>query len=139
MAYSSKRSQKPKNSIGQFFFRRSFQTFFLFFFALPSFLLSETFWNSDQVTTRIESAMMGNKSRKTKTRICGGGGGIWAQGCSKGMAVVTAESVVAESVVAVVITESVVAESVVTVTRTRNFKGLDLKPALDTTMQTRIQ
>jgi hypothetical protein len=49
----------------------------------------------------------------------------------------------AESVVAVVIAESVVAESVVavvmTVTRTRNFKGLDLKPALDTTMQTRIQ
>jgi hypothetical protein len=25
------------------------------------------------------------------------------------------------------------------VTRTRNSKGLDLKPALDTTMQTRIQ
>jgi hypothetical protein len=59
---------------------------------------------------------------------------MWAQGCSKGMA---------ESVVAVVIAESVVVESVVpvvmTVTRTRNSKGLDLKPALDTTMQTRIQ
>jgi hypothetical protein len=64
---------------------------------------------------------------------------MWAQGCSKGMAesvvvVVIAESVVAESVVA----ESVVAV-VMTVTRTRNSKGLDLKPALDTTMQTRIQ
>jgi hypothetical protein len=54
-------------------------------------------------------------------------GGMWAQG-------------MAESVVAVVIMKSVVAESVVvTVTRTRNSKGLDLKPALDTTMQTRIQ
>jgi hypothetical protein len=54
------------------------------------------------------------------------------------MAVVIADSVVAESVVAVVIVESVVAV-VMTVTRTRNSKGLDLKPALDTTMQTRIQ
>jgi hypothetical protein len=44
----------------------------------------------------------------------------------------------AESVVAVVITESVVAGSV-TVTRTRNSKELDVKPAPDTTMQTRIQ
>jgi hypothetical protein len=52
---------------------------------------------------------------------------MWAQG-------------MAESVVAVVITKSVVAESVVvTVTRTRNSKGLDLKLALDTTIQTRIQ
>jgi hypothetical protein len=76
MAYSSKRSQKPKNSIGRKKIQRSFQTFF---FALPSsFLLAETFWNSDQVTTRIGSAMMGNKSRKIKTRICGGGGGMWA-------------------------------------------------------------
>jgi hypothetical protein len=73
--------------------------------------------------------MMGNKSRKIKTRICGGGGGMWAQGCSKGMAVVIAESVVAESVVVVVMT----------VTRTQNSKGLDLKPALDTTIKTRIQ
>jgi hypothetical protein len=48
--------------------------------------------------------MMGNNSRKMKTRICGGGGGMWAQGCSKGMAVVIAESVLAESVVAVVMT-----------------------------------
>jgi hypothetical protein len=68
--------------------------------------------------------MMGNKSRKTKTRICDGRGGIWAQGCSKGMA---------ESVVAVVIAKSVA------VTRTRNSKELVVKPALDTTMQTRIQ
>jgi hypothetical protein len=68
--------------------------------------------------------MMGNKSRKTKTRICGGGCGMWAQGCSKGMAVVIAESVVAV---------------VMTVTRTRNSKDLDLKPALNMTMQTRIQ
>jgi hypothetical protein len=30
--------------------------------------------------TRIGSAMMENKSRKTKTRIYGGGGGMWAQG-----------------------------------------------------------
>jgi hypothetical protein len=44
----------------------------------------------------------------------------------------------AESVVAVVIGKSVVAV-VMTVTRTQNSKGLDLKPALDTTMQTRIQ
>jgi hypothetical protein len=58
------------------------------------------------------------------------------------VAVVIAESVVAvviaESVVAVVIVESVVAV-VMTVTRTQNSKGLDLKPALDTMMQTRIQ
>jgi hypothetical protein len=54
---------------------------------------------------------------------------MWAQGYSKGMAVVIAESVVAESMVAVVMT----------VTRTRNSKDLDLKPALDMTMQTRIQ
>jgi hypothetical protein len=46
--------------------------------------------------------------------------------------------VIAESVVAVVITETVMA-MVMMVTRTRNSKGLDLKPALDTTMQTRIQ
>jgi hypothetical protein len=62
--------------------------------------------------------MMGNKSRKTKTRICGGRGSMWAQG----MAVVIAESVVAKSVVAVGIVESVVAvvivESVVAVVRT---------------------
>jgi hypothetical protein len=58
------------------------------------------------------------------------------------VAVVMAESVVAvvmaESVVAVVIAESVVAGSVA-VTRTRNSKELDVKPALDTMMQTRIQ
>jgi hypothetical protein len=59
---------------------------------------------------------------------------MWAQGCSKGMVMVIAESVVAESVVA----ESVVVV-VTMVTRTRNSKDLDLKPALDTTMQTRIQ
>jgi hypothetical protein len=58
--------------------------------------------------------------------------------------------VIAESVVAVVMAESVVtvvavgiAKSVVVVvmavTRTRNSKELDVKPALDTTMQTRIQ
>jgi hypothetical protein len=55
---------------------------------------------------------------------------------------------IAESVVAVVMAESVVvvvviAKSVVAVvmvvTRTRNSKELDVKPALDTTMQTRIQ
>jgi hypothetical protein len=46
--------------------------------------------------------------------------------------------VIAESVVAVVMAESVVAV-VMTVTRTRNSKDLDLKPALDTTMQTRTQ
>jgi hypothetical protein len=46
--------------------------------------------------------------------------------------------VIAESVVAVVMAESVVA-GVMTVTRTRNSKGLDLKPALDMTMQTRTQ
>jgi hypothetical protein len=64
-----------------------------------------------------------------KTRLSGGEGGMWAQGCSKGMA---------ESMVAVVIAESVVAGSVA-VTRTRNSKELDIKPALDMTMQTRIQ
>jgi hypothetical protein len=76
--------------------------------------------------------MMENKSRKTK----------------KFMAVVIAGLVVAvvmaELVVAVVIAKSVVAvviakSVVMAVTRTRNSKGLDLKPALDTTMQTRIQ
>jgi hypothetical protein len=61
------------------------------------------------------------------------------------MAVVIAESVVvvvmAESVVAVVavgIAKSVLAV-VMAVTRTRNSKELDVRPALDTTMQTRIQ
>jgi hypothetical protein len=56
------------------------------------------------------------------------------------MVVVIAESVVAvvmaESVVAVVIAKSVV---VMAVTRTRKSKDLDVKPVLDTTMQTRIQ
>jgi hypothetical protein len=52
------------------------------------------------------------------------------------VAVVMAESVVA--VVAVVIVKSVVAV-VMAVTRTRNSKELDVKPALDTMMQTRIQ
>jgi hypothetical protein len=46
--------------------------------------------------------------------------------------------VIAESVVAVVMAEAVVGV-VMMVTRTRNSKGLDLKPALETTMQTRIQ
>jgi hypothetical protein len=46
--------------------------------------------------------------------------------------------VIAESMVAVVMAESVVAV-VMTVTRTRNSKDLDLKPALDTMMQTRTQ
>jgi hypothetical protein len=46
--------------------------------------------------------------------------------------------VMAESVVAVVIAKSVVAV-VMDVTRTRNSKNLDVKPALDTTMQIRIQ
>jgi hypothetical protein len=58
------------------------------------------------------------------------------------MAMVIAESVVAvvmaESVVAVVMAESVVAV-VMAVTRTQNSKDLDVKLALDTTMQTRIQ
>jgi hypothetical protein len=58
------------------------------------------------------------------------------------MAMVIAESVVAmvmaESVVAVVIAKSVVA-MVMAVTRTRNSKDQDVKPALDTTLQTRIQ
>jgi hypothetical protein len=70
--------------------------------------------------------MMESKSRKTKE-------------C---MAVVIAGSVVAvvmaESLVAVLIAKSVVAV-VMVVTRTRNSKDLDIKPALDTTMQTRIQ
>jgi hypothetical protein len=52
------------------------------------------------------------------------------------VAVVMEESVVA--VVAVVIAKTVVAV-VMAVTRTRNSKELDVKPALDTTMQTRIQ
>jgi hypothetical protein len=41
--------------------------------------------------------------------------------------------VIAKSVVAVVMAESVVAV-VMTVTKTRNSKDLDLKPALDTMM-----
>jgi hypothetical protein len=57
------------------------------------------------------------------------------------MAMVIAESVVAmvmaESVVVVVMAESVVA-MVMAMTRTRNSKDLDVKLALDTTMQTRI-
>jgi hypothetical protein len=65
--------------------------------------------------------MMESKSRKTK----------------KCMAVLIAELVVAvvmaESVVAVVIAKSVVAV-VMAVTKTRNSKDLDVKPALDTTM-----
>jgi hypothetical protein len=71
--------------------------------------------------------MMENKSRKTKTRICGGGGGMWVQGGSKGMAEsVVVVVVIAKSVVAVVIAESVVAV-VMTVTRTGNSKGLGPK------------
>jgi hypothetical protein len=46
--------------------------------------------------------------------------------------------VMAESVVAVVIAKLVVAV-VMAVTKTWNSKDLDVKPALDTTMQTRIQ
>jgi hypothetical protein len=46
--------------------------------------------------------------------------------------------VIAETVVEVVMAESVVA-GVMTVTRTRNSKNLELKLALDTTMQTRTQ
>jgi hypothetical protein len=46
--------------------------------------------------------------------------------------------VIAKSVVAVVIAKSVVAV-VMAVTRTRNSKDLDVKPALDMMMQTRIQ
>jgi hypothetical protein len=46
--------------------------------------------------------------------------------------------VMAESMVAVVIAKTVVAV-VMAVTRTQNSKDLDVKPALDTTMQTRIQ
>jgi hypothetical protein len=72
---------------------------------------------------------------------------MWAQGGSKGMAESVVAVVIAKSVVAVMITESVVVVVIVklvvavvmTVTRTRNSKGLDLKLALDTTMQTRIQ
>jgi hypothetical protein len=54
------------------------------------------------------------------------------------MAELVVAVVIAKSVVAVVIAESVVAV-VTTVTRTRNSKGLDLKLALDTTMQIRNQ
>jgi hypothetical protein len=55
------------------------------------------------------------------------------------MAVVIAESVVAVVMVeSVVIVKSVVA-GVMAMTRTRNSKDLDVKPALDKTMQTRIQ
>jgi hypothetical protein len=55
------------------------------------------------------------------------------------VAVVMEESVVAVvAVVAVVIAKSVVAV-VMAMTRTRNSKELDVKLALDTTMQTRIQ
>jgi hypothetical protein len=72
---------------------------------------------------------MGNKSRKTKECM--------AVGIVESVvAVVMEESVVA--VVAVVIVKTVVAV-VMAVTRTRNSKELDVKPALDTTMQTRIQ
>jgi hypothetical protein len=63
---------------------------------------------------------------------------MWVQGGRKGMAESVVVVVIAKSVVVVVIAESVVAV-VMTVTRTRNSKGLDLKPALDTMMQTRIQ
>jgi hypothetical protein len=63
---------------------------------------------------------------------------MWAQGGSKGMVESVVAVVIMKSVVAVVIVESVVAV-VMTMTRTRNSNGLDLKPALDTTMQTRIQ
>jgi hypothetical protein len=73
--------------------------------------------------------MMESKSRKT----------------TECMAVVIAESVVAVvmvesvvAVVAVVIAKTLVAV-VMAVTRTRNSKELDIKPALDMTMQTRIQ
>jgi hypothetical protein len=58
--------------------------------------------------------------------------------CGRRVAESVVAVVIAESVVAVVIMETVVTV-VMTVTRTRNSKGLDLKPALDTTMQTRIQ
>jgi hypothetical protein len=68
---------------------------------------------------------------------------MWAQGGSKGMAESVVAVVIAKSVVVVGIAKSVVVESVVAVvmmvTRTPNSKGLDLKPALDMTMQTRIQ
>jgi hypothetical protein len=107
-----------------------------FFFALPSsFLLAETFWNPDQVTTRIGSTMMESKSRKTKECM--------AVVIAKSVvAVVIAESVVAvvmaESVVVVVIAKSVVAV-VMAVTRTQNSKDLDVKPARDMMIQTRIQ
>jgi uncharacterized membrane protein len=83
---------------------------------------------------------MGNKSRKTKERMAV----VIAESvvavvvAESVVAVVMAESVMAESVVAVVIVKSVVA-MVMAVTRTRNSKDLDVKPALDTMMQTRIQ
>jgi hypothetical protein len=81
--------------------------------------------------------MMENKSRKTKKFMA-----VVIAGLVVAVAVVMAESVVAvviaKSVVAVVIAKSVVAV-VMAVTRTRNSKGLDLKPALDTMIQTRIQ
>jgi hypothetical protein len=81
-----------------------------FFFALPSsFLLAETLWNSDQVTTRIGSAMMGNKSRKTKKFMAGM------------VAELVVAVVMAESVVAVLKAKTVVAV-VMVVTRTRNSK-----------------
>jgi hypothetical protein len=72
--------------------------------------------------------MMESKSRKTKECMA-----VVIAGSV--VAVVMAESVVA--VVAVVIAKSVVAV-VMAVTRTRNSKELDVKPALDPTMQTRI-
>jgi hypothetical protein len=72
---------------------------------------------------------MGNKSRKMKECM--------AVGIAESVvAVVMEESVVA--VVVVVIAKSMVAV-VMAVTRTRNSKELDIKPALDTMMQTRIQ
>jgi hypothetical protein len=73
--------------------------------------------------------MMESKSRKIKECVA-----VVIAGSV--VAVVMAESVVA--VVAVVIEKSVVAV-VMAVTRTRNSKELDVKPAVDTTMQTRIQ
>jgi hypothetical protein len=79
--------------------------------------------------------MMENKSRKTKKFMAVVIAGLV-------VAVVMVESVVAvviaKSVVVVVIAKSVVAV-VMDVTRTRNSKGLDQKPALDMMMQTRIQ
>jgi hypothetical protein len=109
MAYNSKRSEKPKTVYA----KKNSEEFLDFFFALPSsFLLAETFWNSDQDTTQIGSTMMESKSRKM----------------TECMAVMIAESVVAVvmagavlAVVAVVIAKSVVA-AVMAVTRTRNSK-----------------